>query len=455
MTDSFYIQFPRNECKVTWRSTVALLRGHLRPGRLIRNAIALMISSGGTAGIGVIFWVVAARLASTAAVGRTTAEIAAMLLLANLAQLSYGSIFERFLPVAGRLTREFIARAYVLCVAFAFVLAIAYLLLGFGHRFIPASIGWRVLFIVAVVLWTIFALEDSVLIGLRASPIVAIENIAYSMAKLALLPACVFLSASQGIFVAWTAPLILTVGAVTWYLFRKRIPDHMAVDGPAETLPSTRELIILAGAQYSALLSGVFLPSLFSIIVIERLGPVANAHFFLPNMIVTSLGVFAWSIVRSFLVEASHEPSELRRHANSAIRALVVVLVPSIIVGCIFAPQFLGLFGPSYAAYGTTLIRMLLVALLGTAVMVFYSTFAWLDKRVWWMTARNLAGSVVQLVVVLLLIGHFGIDSIGIAALANAVISFTIFLPIAVRRYRLTAVLAAPGADEQSSDADI
>jgi O-antigen/teichoic acid export membrane protein len=133
---------------------------------------------------------------------------------------------------------------------------------------------------------------------------------------------------------------------------------------------------------------------------------------------------------------------------------LIVVLVPSIIFGCIFAPEFLGFFGPSYASHGTTLMRMLLVSLLGTAVMVYYSTFAWLDKRVWWMTARNLIGSLVQLVVVLLLIGHFGIESIGIAALANCAISFAIFIPISIRRYRLTAVPAAPGAEDESSVAD-
>lgn len=428
------------------------LRGRLHPGRLVQNAIALMISSGGTAVIGVLFWDVAAHVASTKAVGRTTAEIAAMLLLANLAQLSYGSIFERFLPVAGKFTREFVTRAYVLCVGFAFVLAIAYLLLGFGHSFIPAPIGWRLLFVGAVVFWTIFALQDSVLIGLRASRLVAIENIAYSFAKLALLPACVILSASQGIFVASTAPVLLTIVAVTWYLFRKRIPDHMAADGLAETLPSTRELITLAGAQYTSLLSTVFMPSLLSLIVIQRLGPVANAHFFLPNMIATSLGLFAWSIVRSFLVEASHEPGELRRHANSALRALVLVLVPSVIIGCIFAPQFLGIFGSSYAAQGATLMRMLLVSLFGTAVMVFYSTFAWLDKRVWWMTARNVASSAAQILIVLFLIGRLGINAIGIAALANSAISFAVFIPISIRRYRQTATAATPGAADVISD---
>jgi O-antigen/teichoic acid export membrane protein len=269
------------------------------------------------------------------------------------------------------------------------------------------------------------------------------------------LPAFVILSASQGIFVASMAPLVLTVVAVTWYLFRKRIPDHMAMDGPAERLPSTRELVVLAGAQYTALLSTVFMPSLLSLIVIQRLGPVANAHFFLPNMISTSLGLFALSIVRSFLVEASHEPHELRVHANSALRALIVVLVPSVIIGCIFAPEYLRIFGASYAAHGTTLMRMLLIALLGTAVMMWYSTFAWLDKRVWWMTARNIAGSLVQLLVVILLIGHIGIESIGVAALVNSAITFCVFLPISIRRYRLTAVDATPGAADESSIADV
>lgn len=441
--------------KLTWRSFVTRLKAHLRPGRLVQNAIALMVSAGGTAVIGVVFWAVAAHIASTTAIGRTTAEIAAMLLLATLAQLSYGSIFERFLPVAGAFTRDFVLRAYGLCVACAFVLAVAYLLLGFGHSFLPSSLGWRALFVASVVLWTIFALQDSVMIGLRASRWVAIENIAYSVAKLALLPACILISLSQGIFVAWTAPIVVTVIVVTWYLFRRRIPEHMSVITPAESLPSTRELIFLAGAQYAGLLSTVFMPSLLSLIVIQRLGAVANAHYFLPNMIATGLGLFCWSISRSFLVEASHEPDELRRHANTATRTMIVVLVPSVVLGYVFAPEYLRIFGASYSTQGTTLMRMLLVSLLGTAVMVLYSTFAWLDKRVWWMTVRNLGSSIVQLALVVILIGHFGIEAIGIASLVSAAISVAVFLPISVRRYRLTAIHPAPGADGATSVADV
>jgi O-antigen/teichoic acid export membrane protein len=89
--------------------------------RLVQNAVALMISSVGSAILGVAFWGVAAHLASATAVGRMSAEITAMILLATLAQLSFGTIFERFLPVAGAHTKDFVIRAYVMCVVGAVV----------------------------------------------------------------------------------------------------------------------------------------------------------------------------------------------------------------------------------------------------------------------------------------------------------------------------------------------
>jgi O-antigen/teichoic acid export membrane protein len=290
----------------------------------------------------------------------------------------------------------------------------------------------------AVVLWTIFALQDSVLIGLRASRWVAVENIAFSLAKLALLPLVIAITSTQGIFLAWTTPVIPAIIAVNWYLFRHRIPRHASMNAATEALPTTRNLIVLASAQYASLLSSVFLPSIVTLIVIERLGPVANAHYYLPSMIATNLGLFCWGIVRSFLVEATSEPEELRRHANSTIRALVAVLVPSIILGCIFAPSYLRLFGGSYAAQGTTLMRMLLISLIGSTVSVFYSAFAWLDQKVWWMTARNVASSLLYLAMVYLLIGHLGINAIGVASLVYSATTIVIFLPISIRRYRRT-----------------
>ena len=415
-------------------------------GNLIQNALALMVSSGGVAVIGVVFWATAAHLATPRDVGRESAEIAAMMFLANLAQLGFTTIFDRFLPVTGDRTRAFVVRAYAMCTSVALVAAIVYVLAGFGHNFIPASLGWRVLFVVSVVLWTIFVLQDSVLTGLRATRWVPVENILFSSAKIALLPVFLVVSAHRGLFLAWTTPVFAAVGAVSWYIFRKRIPRHEAVHHARGDFPSTRELVSLGAGQYAIALVSTLQSGLVTLIVIDRLGAVAEAHYYLPALI-SSGGIAAllWNLVTSFLVEASYQPEELRQHANVAIRAAIVVLVPSIAIGVGFAPEILRIFGATYAQHGTTLLRLLLLSLPGYAVMAFYYSLSWIDRRVWWLAGRAVLSAAVYFAVLLTLIGHFGILSVGIADLTSSVLEALLFLYPSIKRYRMTAPQTAAG----------
>ncbi len=123
-----------------------------------------------------------------------------------------------------------------------------------------------------------------------------------------------------------------------------------------------------------------------TLIVIQRLGAVANAHYYMPALITGSLSVFLLSVYKSFVVEAASEPHALRHHTNMAIVTMSAVLVPSVLIGVIFAPFILRLVGSAYATHSTiTLLRMLLLSLPLSAVSIFYSAFAWLDRRVWWL----------------------------------------------------------------------
>jgi len=410
-----------------------------------------MISAAGSSILGLAFWGVAAHLATANAVGRTSAEIVAMTMLANLAQLSFGSIFERFLPVAGKRTRAFIKRAYTMCITTALVLAAVYVYSGLGHRVVPHTLFGGIFFVGTVVMWTIFILQDNALVGLRASRWVPVENILFAIAKLALLPVLLSVSAGQGVFLAWSAPVVLTIISVNWYLFVRRIPEHESLSMPGESLPKTRELFLLAGAQYATLLFNVFTPSIVALIVIERLGAVANAHYYVPALIYSGLLLIIVSIIRSFLVEAASEPHALRHHANMTIIAMTAVLIPSVIIGVAFAPLILRIFGPQYAAHGTTLLRMMLLSLPLSAVPLFYSTFAWLDRRVWWMTIRNFVDAIVFFGVMFALIGRHGILSIGIGFLVSSALQGIFFLPISIRRYRLTTNTDPPAVATPAS----
>jgi O-antigen/teichoic acid export membrane protein len=407
--------------------------------RLVQNALALMIASGGSGILGVAYWGIAAHLATAVAVGRASAEISAIVLLAGLSQLSFGTIFERFLPVAGIETRRFVLRGYVMCTVFAFILATIYETSGLGHRFLPSAFWWRSFFVAAVALWTIFQLQDAALIGLRASKWVPVENIFFASTKLALLWLLIKSLPNQGIVVAQVSPLILTIIFVSRYIFAKRIPEHMKLKAPSEELPRSKELILLAGAQYATLLINVIIPAVVTLIVIERLGAVANAHYYVPALITGSLSIFLFSIYRSFIVEATSEPHRLRHHTNTVIVTMSGVLVPGVIIGVIFAPLILRVFGATYATHSTTLLRMLLLSLPMSAVSIFFGAFAWLDRRVWWMALRDWISAGIYFAVLFTMIGRHGIIAIGYASLVTSALQGIFFLPVLIRRYRLTS----------------
>jgi O-antigen/teichoic acid export membrane protein len=144
------------------------------------------------------------------------------------------------------------------------------------------------------------------------------------------------------------------------------------------------------------------------------------------------------------VVEAASEPHALRHHTNMAIGAMSAVLLPSVVLGVIFAPLILQVFGSTYATHSTTLLRMLLLSLPMGAVSIFFSAFAWLDRRVWWMALRDLISAGIYFAVLFLLIGHYGILSIGIASLVTSAMQGVFFLPISIRRYRLTTNYESP-----------
>jgi O-antigen/teichoic acid export membrane protein len=411
-------------------------RDRLWNGHLIRNAAALMLSSGGTSILGIAFWTTAAHLSTAGNVGRASAEITAMIFLANIAQLSFGSIFYRFLPVMSTGTLRFVTRAYALCAGVAFIAAIVYLAAGFGKSIIPSSLGSRVLFVVVVVLWTIFVLQDTALTGLRETRWVPVENILFALAKLALLPAFLVVTTQQGLFLAWSVPVVGAVGGVTWFLFRKKIPAHELLPGSTEKPPTIREMISLASAQYATSLLSVFTPSIVVLILIRRLGPVDEAYFYVPALITSGAGLLVWNLVTSFLVEGASNPKELRAHANVTIRATIAIVVPIVLFGAIWAPEILRIFGANYATHGTTLLRMLLFSLPGTAITAFYYSLAWLDRRLWWLAVRELASAIVYFSILLALISRIGILAAGIASLVSNGLQGLFFLPISMKRYR-------------------
>ena len=428
------------------KKTVATWSARLVGYRIYTNAFALMVSAAGSGLLGLLYWYVAAHLASPKFLGRAAAEIAAVTLLSTLAQLSFGSVFQRFLPRAGAKSRNLVITGYVTSVGTAFVVGIAYVALGFSHRFFAPSINWSVLFVATIVFYTVFALEDAVLISLRVSRWVAVENILFGIAKLVvLLPLAVY-AAGQGIVISWTLPLVATIFVVNWYIFRRRLPEHVRTTQISQPLPTLKRMLSLSIPQFAGTILSIFSTSVVTLIVIAKLGAVANAHYYLAAQVAAAPTLFIWSISRLLIVEVSHEPSDQRSHLVQSAVAMGAVLVVAMGVGITFAHPILSIFGSAYASQGTTLLRLLLLALPGTVVASTYAALAWIDGRVWFLMIREGGAILVYLAIVLLLINHDGINSVGYAALVTSGVELVLFLPVTVRRIRAMKIVKPAGS---------
>jgi O-antigen/teichoic acid export membrane protein len=68
---------------------------------MYRNAYALMLNTIVNSGLGLLYWIVAARTSTPDDVGRGNALISLMLLVSVLTQVDFGQALIRFLPGRG------------------------------------------------------------------------------------------------------------------------------------------------------------------------------------------------------------------------------------------------------------------------------------------------------------------------------------------------------------------
>jgi O-antigen/teichoic acid export membrane protein len=418
------------------KTTLAKWSSRLGRYRIFTNAFALMMSVGGSGILGILYWYFATHLATQKMIGRAAAEIAAITLLSTLSQLSFGSVFQRYLPGAAGKAKGFVLTAYSICFGLALAIAAAYTALGFTNRYFVPSLKWSVLFTFTVALYTIFGLQDYVLVSLRVSRWVAVENNLFGVAKIILVVPLAAYATGQGIILSWTIPTIGTVIAVNWYIFRRRLPKYLRESTLDEPLPTLKRILGLAIPQYTTTLLNIFSTSVVTLIVIARLGATENAYYFLAAQIAGPPVLLLWNVSRLLIVEAAHEAHDLRRLARHAVAAMSVVVVISMGFGITFAHQILGVFGASYANHGTTLLRLLLLALPGAAVAAIYYALAWIDNRLWYLMIRQAVTMVVYLSIILAFIGREGINAVGYAAVITSGVEFLLFLPITIRRIR-------------------
>ena len=389
---------------------------------LYANGYFLLLSAASSSGLGFIYWILAAHLYGSRAVGLGAAAISALLFLTGISQLSLPGAVVRFLPRAGSVSARFVVAAYLVSALLA-IGAGACFLAGIGLwspqlGLFTRTPGVIILFLFAIAVWSIFSLQDSVLTGLRRAVWVPVENVISSVIKIGLLVVLAKQLPQQGIFASWTIAAAVTILPISLLLFRRLIPQHRRqVPSKPDEAPHAGQIGRYLAGNYVGVLFGLASTALLPLLVTRESGLTANAYFYQPWLIFYALQVIGQNMTMSLIVEGALDPRNLEINAKRLLAQVMRLVVPAAVILFVASPYVLRVFGAQYASHGELLLRLLALAAVPNAAILVYLSVLRVQQR-------NAAVAVVQASLALMVVGlsgvllpTHGINGVGVATL--------------------------------------
>ena len=398
---------------------------------LYRSSFALVLTTAFNAGLGLIFWTLAARLYSTDELGRGAAAVSALQLVSMIGCTGLTPALVRLIPPSRAGTRRLVLGMYAAGLSVAVVAGVCVLVatqLGVERLAVPGYV-----YLLAIPIFALFTLQDGVLIGLRREGLVPVENASYGIAKIALLVA--FSTAGAwGIFVSWSTTALLLVIPVNLLLFLRFIPMHAARDAESAQEFSPGEVVRFAGGNHVSGLLMALPDFLMPIIVLQIEGARENAFFYAAWSLVWPLRLLASNIANAFTAQAAEDDTRARDLLTKAGLLTLAIFAPLVVVLTLGAhPLLRYLFGTEYAENGALAMRLLAPGLLASAFLSLAVAFARVKRQVARLVFLSVAYTTISLPLSVVLVAWRGIDGAGVAWL----ISQAVVAVIAVGVWRL------------------
>ena len=348
---------------------------HALAAPLYTNAMYLGADMATTALLGFVFWIVVARFYSEADVGFATAILPAATLLATLSGLGFGASLIRFLPGADR-PGVLINTSFTLCGAAALVLGALFLLgLPFWSpalSFVRGSAISSLTFIILVALLTMFGLLGSTFIAQRQAKFTFFVGSGASVLRIPLVIVLAGFFYSFGIVGAYALATAVAVVVGTFIFLPKVVAGYKMRPELKTTL--VREVWRYSSANYFALLLCDGSRWLLPLLVLNVLGPEANAYFYIAFTVANLLLIIPSAVSSSLFAEGSHFEDKLGENVARSLRVTLLILIPGVVLLLLAGKWVLLLFGESYSANALKLLWLMVLSGLPLSVNYIYST---------------------------------------------------------------------------------
>jgi O-antigen/teichoic acid export membrane protein len=353
---------------------------NVRQVPLYRSSFALMLTTGLNGILGFAYWVLAARLYPVKEYGIGAGAISAMTLVSSLGWVGLQFVLLRYVPVAGRAQARLVRLSYAAAIAIALV-ATGIFLAGFarlaGLGILTESPLTILLFAASVALWVVFSLQDPVLIGLRRTGWVPIENAAFGAIKAILLVALAASASAWAILGAWVLGLVGLVLVINVALFGRLLKRDQTV---SPRLPAQPQLVRFAAGHHFVAVAAAIPDSLVSLLVLAFMPGAANAYYYSAWAVSFSIRLLAVNMSNALIVEGALAANKVRSLVRQVSRLAVVVVIPLVVVVVACADPILAAFGPQYT-HAANLLRLFAVALIPFTIVNFVIAVERIQER--------------------------------------------------------------------------
>jgi len=426
-----------------------------------------MASTVVTAGLGYVFWIIAAHVYTHQEIGIGSAVISLCTTVALFIYLGPCAMLIERLPTneytpawSTLLLRMCVATACITLVVTA--IAVPVLRASADYRLFFSAVLPVMLVLVGAPAWSLVnVLSAAFVAARRAGRFLSMQTLISAAKLLLVLPLAAARAGVTGLVAAWVASAVIGVGiGVIWLIPRMRLgrrPGRRQHRELGTRLagrlrrgrhrrprrnPRPPNIALMRRLLFHHLTSvgGAVTPLVLPVLVVLRLGATPNAYFYITWMMGGIFFTVSPSVSAALFAEGVRAHADLGSVAAKALRMIAVVLIPAMVVMIAGGRHILGLFGPSYAAAGYGLLVLLAISALPDAISNVAVAIFRVTERVGYSSLLNLGIMVVTLVSAWVLMPLLGIVGVGVAWLAAQMLGAIASLP-ALTHMRKLAIL--------------
>ena len=328
-----------------------------------RNSIYIIATLSLNSAVGIVFWVVAARLYPKEDIGIASALLSSIALIIVLSRVGLDQSLVRFLPFRDRSSTLSTSIAATTIIAFA--LGIVFIL---GVDFFSQSLNLIkerfVIYLLVLTALSVASMIEIAFVALRRADLSFLQNTVASLRIVFLFP-LVFLGV-MGIFGSFGISMMLALCVSFAVLYglgvRPTLVDRVYL----------RESLSFSLGNYIIGLLIVAPSQILPILVLNILGPADAANYFIAYAVASLLFFVPSALSTSLFVEGSYG-KPLKSNARAAILVIFLLLIPLVILVLLIGDEILGMVGSNYVeALG--LVRIFVLSVFFMSVFpIFYS----------------------------------------------------------------------------------